>query len=177
MSAPREVGLDEVLAARDARAARQRALLRRRGLPLVSLTLVSPGPRKAGLRARRVMLAALAALEHVLSEEVWPAVERETLWLPTGPEALFAVNAQPEALKRRLARLEDEHPLGRLWDLDVLTGAGALSRGELGLPPRRCLLCGEAAHACSRSRRHPLPELLRAIEEKVDAFQRNPQLA
>ena len=84
---------------------------------------------------------------------------------PTGPEALFAVEAPSDELKRALIVLETAEPLGRLWDLDVIDPRlGALSRRSLGLPVRRCIVCDEAAHACARSRAHSLAELLRAIE-------------
>ncbi|MEA7571641.1 citrate lyase holo-[acyl-carrier protein] synthase, partial [Salmonella enterica subsp. enterica serovar Virginia] len=40
--------------------------------------------------------------------------------------------------------LEQRYPLGRLWDIDVLTAEGEiLSRRHFALPARRCLLCGQ----------------------------------
>ena len=65
--------------------------------------------------------------------------------------------------------------MGRLWDLDVTDPRlGALSRRSLGLPVRRCLVCGEAAHACARSRAHPLAELLGAIERILNGSSSSP---
>ena len=59
-----------------------------------------------------------------------------------------------------MIELEDHHPLGRLWDLDVLAPEqGQLSRQDLGFPARQCLVCDEPAHACARSRRHPLARI------------------
>ena len=169
---PRSVELTQLLAARDERARRQAAAQARFALPLVSLTLVSPGPVKDGPLQRHVMRAALAALDACLSQEGRPVVEREVFWLPTGPEALYVVNAEATALKAALVELESRHELGRLWDLDVIVADGPLSRRALGMPVRSCLLCDDAAHACARSRRHTLPALLAAIEERVDAFDR-----
>jgi holo-ACP synthase len=177
MNARAEVNIGAVLAAREARVERQGQALARHGVPLLSITLVMPGPVKSGLLSRRIMQAALAAVDERLSRLRWPVLEREVLWLPTGPEAIYAINAPADELKLALVDLESRHALGRLWDLDVIGLQGQLSRASLGIAPRRCLLCDEPAHACARSRAHPLPALLAAIREKVDAFDRNPLAA
>jgi holo-ACP synthase len=177
MNAPGEVNIEAVLTAREARTQRQSQALARHGVPLLSITLVMPGPVKSGLLPRRIMQSALAAVDARLSRMRWPILTREVLWLPTGPEAIYAINAPEEELKLALVELESRHVLGRLWDLDVIGQQGPLSRSRLGIAPRRCLLCDEPAHACARSRAHPLPTLLAAIREKVDAFDRNPLAA
>jgi holo-ACP synthase len=89
----------------------------------------------------------------------------------TGIEALYVVDTDAVPLKLAVCELEQSHPLGRLWDMDVFCPAhGRLSRRGLGFPPRRCLICGEPAHACARAQRHPLAELLAAIQETVDGY-------
>jgi len=139
--------------------------------PIISISLVIPGPVKDTPEARLLMEAALHALKLLLDRRKWPALSRELRLDPTGPEALLVVDAEPLALKRATVALEDEHPLGRLWDLDVIDPVqGSIPRRLLALPPRLCLLCNEPAHACARSRAHPLPELLEAIREKILAY-------
>ena len=132
---------------------------------MVTVTPVMPGPVKDCAASRRLHEGALDALAHVFRDREWPAT---LVWAdvgPTGPAALYAVEADPDELKRALIDLETTHPMGRLWDLDVTDPRlGALSRRSLSLPVRRCLLCDEPAHACARSRAHPLAELLGAIE-------------
>ncbi|AWB09193.1 citrate lyase holo-[acyl-carrier protein] synthase (plasmid) [Azospirillum humicireducens] len=165
------VSLAEMLEARDRRAERQRALFARHGLPLLSVTLVAPGPVKVTETSRFVMETAADELERLFRRTGWPVEANLAVRERTGFEALYAVDTEARVLKWAVAALEDDHPLGRLWDLDVLCPMqGGLSRGALGLAPRRCLVCGEPAHACARSRRHPLDTLLAAIEERVNAF-------
>lgn len=159
------VTLGEVLEAREARAYRQAAWLTRHGVPLVSITLVSPGPVKDGPCWRRVMRKAIDSVDTMLLREGWTVLECHSLWLRTGPEALYAVRSDPKRLKRALVTLEDRHALGRLWDLDVIAEGGPVSRRAFGIAPRRCLICGAGAHECARSRRHPLPALLAAVEQ------------
>lgn len=87
-----------------------------------------------------------------------------------GPSAWIAAACSPETLKLLAIELELRHPRGALVDIDICDAEGeALSRRELGFPPRRCLICGEDAAVCAASQRHPLGEIeaqVRAIAEK-----------
>jgi holo-ACP synthase len=117
------------------------------------------------------MTHALRALMKAMADRSWKVLNWEVRFDPTGPEALLVVNAEARKLKQVMTRLEEEHPLGRLWDLDVIDPLlGAISRKTLGLTARRCLLCAEEAHACGRSRAHSLQELQNAIEEIIHGY-------
>jgi holo-ACP synthase len=158
------VSLEQMLAAREQRAARQAAALACFSKPIVSMTVVMPGPVKDGWLPRRVLSEALKQLEAVSDKRGWHVLSREVLWRETGPEALYVIDAEARMLKSATLALEENQPIGRLWDLDVLApGRGPLSRQELGFRPRRCLVCEQPAHACGRSRVHPLEELLSTI--------------
>lgn len=168
-----EVTLEEVLLNRERRVARQRSAIESFRRPLLSITLVNPGPVKDSPTARRALAHALRAVESLLADRGWPELNREVLFDRTGPEALLAVGAGGRELKDATICLEDKHPLGRLWDIDVIDiQEGAISRRTLGLPPRRCLLCGEEAHVCVRSRAHPLKELQEGIQEILRAYRK-----
>ena len=157
------VPLEDMLAERELRAEAQRRLLAVHGGPLLCLSLNMAGPvkdfpllRRGYREGRRLAEAALAragASCHLLEERLEKA----------GPCAFYRVEGIPAlAAKRALCAVEDGGPLGRLLDLDLLTEDGRkLSRGETGRSPRRCLLCGEDAAVCGRSRRHSVEQLQR----------------
>ena len=167
------VGLEQMLAAREQRAARQAAALARFCKPLVSATVVMPGAVKDGRLPRRVLSEALYELETLCGTRGWRILAGEVLWRKTGPEALYVIDAEGRALKFAILDLEEQHPIGRLWDLDVIAPAlGLLSRQQLGFPARRCLLCEEPAHGCARSRRHSTEELLSTIGNIVHEYDR-----
>ena len=64
--------------------------------------------------------------------------------------------------------LEDTHPLGRLFDADIILPEGRpLSRTELGAPPRRCLLCDREARFCMRNGSHTREELHAKIAQMI----------
>lgn len=173
----RPASLADVLAARDARRELQSALLGRWGLPLVSMTLVSPGPRKDDARRRALMDLAEAALTAALAEAGMAVRERSRRDGVAGPEAIYAVDAPALGLKRLAVGLEERLPWGRLLDADVLVRcdlpglAGLpepLGRAAAGLGPRGCLVCGRDARHCMASAAHPLAELSAAVERLID---------
>jgi triphosphoribosyl-dephospho-CoA synthase len=114
------------------------------------------------------MELALAEIDGLVACQGWTVSSRDVVWAATGPEALYSVDANADRLKRFTVEMEERRPIGRLWDLDVIAPSGSpLSRRALGQPPRRCLLCTRPAHECGRSRRHPLPLLLRTIRTLI----------
>ena len=158
------VGLDELLAAREWRAARQAALIRHYKVPVVSLTIVMPGPVKDNDWSRRALGEASLSFDALCRRSKWPLMSHQQRWQRSGPEALYAVAAEKATLKASTVELEDRHPIGRLWDFDVIDPrSSALSREALGFAPRRCLVCDRPARECGRSRRHPLDLLLSTI--------------
>lgn len=159
------VTLDQVLSARELRAAHQRALLARYpDAALVSLTVNMPGSVKLTPESRRVFYAGLAALQGALADASLPLLYAESRLPDTGGEAYLAVCAAPDDVKRLTCSLEQTLPYGRLLDIDVLGPAGApLSRTELGFPARGCMVCGKQGAYCASRRAHPLTEILSAF--------------
>lgn len=155
---------DSILARREARAAERRALAEKFRRPVIALTLVYPGPRKDTPSARFVFREAEANIRPALEAAGYKVLSDSEAFPATGPEGLLVVDARAEALKHLMVELEDSHPLGRLWDADVIDTDGVpVSRGSLGLAPRTCLICDEPGHACARSGRHPLADVQRMI--------------
>ena len=163
------VSVADMMEAREARCMMQRQLLSRyEGAALVCLTMNIAGPVKNTPAVRRAFdwgmerIAAVLAANRVLF--------RAQISEKTGPEAVFAVSGDAGEIKRRLCALEDGCAMGRLLDIDVIGADGEkLSRTDVGLPPRRCLLCEEAAPVCARSRRHSAKELFARANEIIGA--------
>ena len=144
-----EITLEQVLLARDRRVQRQQALHRQYGGTLLSFTMNIAGPVKDTPLVCLAFRAGLAALDRDLGAPV----HRESVAAPTGPEALLVYHRPAGAVKDLCLRLEEQTPVGRLYDLDVLSPGGEkLSRPQ----SRRCLICGGPVTVCSRSRAHGL---------------------
>lgn len=163
------VTVADMMQAREARYMMQQAMLTRYpGASLVCLTMNIAGPVKRtenilrafawGAEEIRAVLAAHRLLFDASIDEI------------TGPEAVFVVDGDAREIKRRLCALEDGCALGRLMDIDVIApDGGKIARTELGLPARRCLLCGEPAPVCARSRTHTVEALFARTNEIIDA--------
>ena len=149
---------------------RQRELLEANpGLSLLCLTVQLPGPVK---RNRSSLVIAEAGVRAV--REAFRVEFEELRDLETGYEGFFLVAMSPVEAKRLACRIEDTHPLGRLMDIDVIAPAetivAPIGRENLGLEPRRCLLCGNEVRHCMRAKTHPTEELLAKIDQMVDNY-------
>jgi holo-ACP synthase len=169
LAAQRAVSLPEMLSCRELRQSRQQRWLTDYRTPLISLTLVSPGPVKDSPLTRRIFNLALQALESCFNEHKWQPVAAESYALPTGSEAIIALNIPAEVIKAAMVRLEQAAPIGRLWDIDVIDTTGRiLSRSDNGLSARTCLVCDNDARVCGRNRTHSFEELTQAMEKLLD---------
>lgn len=158
-----EVTLLDMLQARESRAARQAELLRRYNKPLICFTMNIAGPVKDSPSIRRGFQMGLRHLEQLLAVEKMDCLHRLPVRENTGWEELLVVDAPADAIKALTTQLEEASPLGRLFDMDVLDPSGKKLERPL---PRRCLLCGERAQVCARSRTHSVAQL----QEKTHAL-------
>ena len=159
-----EITLEQLLGARDARYARQLSLTEEwPDRTLVCLTVVLPGPVKRDVRSLKVAEAAVAAVREVLAPTY-----KELRALETGYEGYFLVDGALLDVKKACCEIENEHPYGRLMDLDVLERVGEtvvpVSRERVGEQPRRCLLCDRPARECMRAHTHTQAEISAAID-------------
>ena len=163
------VTVADMMQAREARFAMQRTLLSRYpGASLVCLTMNVAGPVKTTPAIERAFEWGMAQIQAVLSGHavLFSASIREK----TGPEAVYAVQGGAREIKRRLCALEDGCAMGRLLDIDVIGPDGEkIARTQLGLSPRRCLLCGQDAPVCARSRAHSVAALFDSTHAIIDA--------
>ena len=187
------VTLNELLASRDSRHAMQQKLLAEHsGKTLVCLTVVMPGSVK---RNQQSLIVAHAAVEQMIesyelgvrndelgvrSDEL--GVRNDELEgrfggrliecdLETGYEAYLITDLPLLEAKRIAVQIEDTHPLGRLFDIDIIDKDGVpVSRDRVGSHPRRCLVCNREARYCMRMRWHTQEEIWERINAMVDSW-------
>lgn len=165
------VTLEEILDARDRRQARRQVLIAETGLPAVVLTVNMPGEVKSNEVSDYIFEV---GTEAVCGRLLTRIAHFSAIDSVTGREAFFAVDIDDAvALKREMCEIEDGHPLGRLFDIDVYDIRGLqIGRKELGLNSRKCLLCDNDARVCARSRTHSVKELLRKISAIKEEYER-----
>lgn len=186
------ITLHELLASRDARHATQQKLLAEHsGKTLVCLTVVMPGSVKRNQQSLTAAHAAVEAMRKAFAVKEnkgqFPLENIETpeplfpleslaptlleLDLETGYEA-YLITPMPLLEAKRIAvNIEDTHPLGRLFDIDIINADGVpVSRDAIGEKPRRCLVCDHEARYCMRMRWHTQEEIWAKINEMVDSY-------
>ena len=80
------VSIPELLASRDERQARQHAWLTRQHAPLVSFTVVAPGPIKDSELTRRIFNHGVIALLALAKQSSWIVREQTALVSASGPD-------------------------------------------------------------------------------------------
>ena len=153
--------LQAVLDARTARAWLQSFLLRSLAAGcVVQISLNIPGFPK---RLAHDDEALRRARQILLSDTAWTPTAEISLRNAAGNATLLAfANENTEDIRQAKGvaiGIEDRTPWGRVLDIDVITPAGGVSREDLELAPRKCILCAEPAKLCARSRSHPYAAL------------------
>lgn len=146
----------ELRAARDRRVLKKWELLTPGGeICLVEFSLNIAGAVKTFPFARAAFREEVRELSDRLSR--FSVLKTEVYEKNTGDCAFFLLKSQAIQVKKFLVSIEESHPLGRLFNLDVCGPDGAsVKRHDLGLLPRTCLVCGEDAHICTEKKSHSM---------------------
>lgn len=170
------VELNEMLKGRETRVALQRQILEFcPASSLICFTLNIAGPVKVSALISEAFYAGCEEIEEALGMAGLPAESRIEEH-PYGYEAYYVISEaeqSAEDIKRLMCLVEEEHELGRLFDIDVLRSDGSkVSRTELGMGERRCLICEKAAAVCASTRAHTVGELQSRISEMITDYLR-----
>lgn len=166
-----EISLAQMLDARERRVARQNELLLTYPDPLVCFTLNIPGPIKTFPLAAQAFQEGCRRIETQLEKQGFPLSHCHTYEEATGYEAYYCVRADAYAVKALMCSLENQDSLGRIFDIDVIKQGGSkISRSDLNMPGRKCLLCGQPAPVCARSRAHSVDDMIAKIVSIITEY-------
>lgn len=173
------VSLTDILTNKEVRSFRQAQLQAQYPDKIIcAVKLNIPGEIKTNTAIKNVfvdgwnnILQTLDALDYHIEQVA------QYLALPTGPEGFIVVDGQLAAVKKVMITLETTLPLGRIFDIDVMTQVNTtqLSRQALGLPPRQCLVCNQDAKICAKAQTHSYQEVLAAIDRLYQAHFKAPR--
>lgn len=167
------VTLEDMLYFREEKVRRQEELQRKyEGGTIVALGMNIPGPRKTSPGILKAFAAGGEALRNAFADEGLKIMEEAEVMEKQGYLWICAVGTLNHlSVKKITIKLEETHPLGRLFDIDVYDEAGrGISREELGASVRRCLICEKEAKICGRNRTHRVEALYAHVEEIIDMW-------
>ncbi len=152
--------LKDILDAREQRANRRERLESLYDRPVVTFTINIPGGEKNSPKYNWLCGLAVEEYLEAMGDRKGAIEYIEERSSADGPETFLVVNEDPVALKKTGMEIEENHPLGRLFDIDV-TG---VSREGLCRPLRKCIVCHRDAVDCIVGRRHSRQEVLDAVD-------------
>ena len=148
-----------MLEAREKRVERQENLLKDCSC-LVCFTMNIAGPYKISDCIMRAYAEGVAKIYKLLEQNGIEITKAEQFIETTGVEGYIALQQNPFEIKRLMVQIEDNFELGRLFDIDVIKSDGEkVSRSDIGMDGRSCMICGSEGSGCARSRRHSVEEL------------------
>ena len=96
-------------------------------------------------------------------------IKSEKILSLDGDYMYFIINDSGNIVKEKTILIEEKNSLGRLVDIDVFNET-AISREDVECETRKCLICVNYAHLCSRSKEHNDTEVFNVIREIISDF-------
>ncbi|KYZ77920.1 hypothetical protein AXX12_16790 [Anaerosporomusa subterranea] len=163
-----ELKLNDILAAKERRAAIREELRLLHAMPIISISLNIPGAVKDSEQIRAVFCQAVDSFRTQVTAKGWRIVEERIVYPKTGPFAVIAVNGESTELKQICVAIETTSDSARLYDIDVFAAGGEqISRNNFGLPERTCFICEKQAVTCMRERNHHIDELMQTVNRRL----------
>lgn len=162
-----QVTIEDMMYCRERRSAIQQEYLDTYHKTVISFCMNIPGPVKTNTDIRKAFDAGASEISAVLSMQKLYVLAQCSFHDKTGDELLLCVNGDAVLMKKLMCEIEENHPLGRLYDIDVLDQNGTkLSRPSF----RKCILCDCQAQECARSRKHSVDEMFWKITDMIENY-------
>ncbi len=162
------VVLTDMLDCRERRSLKQNEYQNKYHTTVISFCMNIPGPIKTNPDITRVFQSGVQEILRFLQNSGIQILESIEYNEKTGNELLLAVDCtDSEHIKNAMTHIEETHPLGRLFDIDVLNPDGVkMSRNIF----RKCFICNCQAQECASARKHSVPEMQEYIDSKIQEY-------
>lgn len=160
--------MNKILRDREKRYYDMLSLISEFNMPVICGKINYPGNDKNTTEAKR----AFQILSEILLEKFSKNITySKSLSGEDGSSILIVANMEPLESKKIAMTIETTHPLGRIFDIDVYVGEGeSIGRENLGLEPRKCVICGDDARICMRAGSHSLKEVLDKVNQLIREY-------
>lgn len=159
----------DILTAKDTRVSLIEAMLAENNV-VISIRCNYPGVSKANYYTSKV----ITIISNIVSKQL-NIYDVKTLTTAEGPIFLAKIHGDGKIIKEKMIKLEDQHPLGRLVDIDVyFKSIKSLSRKDFTGKLRKCFLCNDYAFNCIVNKRHDELSLQAYFHKQVETFENLP---
>lgn len=162
------LAMNRMLEAKEKRYYKIKDLTERYKAPVLSFMLNIPGEDKNFEEAVSFHKKYVDKIKNLLEENKIKILFEDYQNLVTGMEYLAVLDGDGCVIKKLMMEVEEESMGGRLLDLDIYDkDFSQISRSSLGLPERKCIICGDTARTCIKKERHNLKELEERVREII----------
>ena len=158
--------INDILDDREKRYYKILSLIDRYKQPVICGKINYPGANKNTQEATK----AFNALEKLLIKEfLEKSLYSKTHHGKDGSSLLIVINCGAVKAKEICIDIENKHPLGRVFDIDIYNTKGTpISRTELGHKPRKCVVCDGYGKICTRTQKHTYEEVINRKNELIN---------
>lgn len=161
------VSLQQMLDCREHRQHIQNKYLSQYHATVISFCMNIPGEIKTTPAIRLLFAEGKEDILNRLDDLHAEILEQVEIHQDTGDEFILCAAGDAALIKKNMTEIEELHPLGRLFDIDIINSDGIkLTRSTL----RSCIICQCPAHECARSRKHSIQELQDNIELMLKTY-------
>ncbi len=162
------VVLTDMLDCRERRSLKQEEYRKKYHTTVISFCMNIPGPIKTNPDITKVFYDGVQDIMSFLQASDIKILESIEYNEKTGNELLLAIDStDSEGIKDAMTHIEENHPLGRLFDIDVLNPEGIkMSRPTF----RKCFICNCQAQECASARKHSVPEMQEYINSRIQEY-------
>ena len=162
------LAMNKMLEAKEKRYYKIKDLTEKYEAPVLSFMLNIPGEDKNFKEAVDFHKKYIEKIKKLLEENKIKILFEEYENLITGMEYIGVLDSDGREIKKLMIEIEEESDGGRLLDLDIYDkDFSQISRSSLGLPERKCIICGDTARTCIKEERHDLKELENKVREII----------
>lgn len=160
--------IDKILEYREIRYNRILELIESYKLPVVCGKINYPGIDKNTKEAEIAFSVLFKSLSLKYSSY---CIFSEELKGYDGKSILMVVEMNNLDAKKHALSIEQNHLLGRIFDIDIYIEDGSsIGREKLNINPRKCVICSEDARICMKSKTHTMIEIHEEINKLIKDY-------
>lgn len=139
---------------------------------IISYKCNIPGEVKNNEIISKIFEIGIDYISNSIKNEKWESIYSKKINLKTGPEYFEVICVPPLSVKEKMAYIEEDEVLGRLFDIDVLyienDNIHYVERREIGYPNRKCFICNNDAKICASRRTHSLSSIYQSMGQLIE---------
>ena len=161
------MNIDKILNDRESRYNKIIELSKKYKSPVLTAKINYPGDNKNSNRIEKIFEILKKLTKEGFQKEI---IEIKELHGYDGPSILCSLEGKAEKLKKKAVEIEEDEEIGRIFDLDIYVEGVPVSRRDIRLNPRKCIICGGNTYNCRINKLHSKEEVKGEIDRLIDAY-------